>query len=1522
MFNKLHSVLASRLASTMLTAVLFAALTAPFVMLQSMHAFAAPAPLPCTQGNNNGCTELSATPPEDLQPVPPNIVLMLDDSGSMAWDFMPDWAYLSNNGVYGTRNSGINAVYYNPETTYTPPPKATATGAVWQADGTWYPNSPSMIGALTDGFTSTAKTNIVNGSGYVGGGNGNTFNYTDLLATTLVNSVTTPGTPATPPVDKGAAVWGGGTAGSPGSPGSPGGGCISPYNLNPGNPAQCIRAPVAATQKWTCNAGDALFSTNMCHHYVYQEGIKVDQPYGATKGALTCPGGTTGPNAASQCVYPPIGTIAPTLPTPPTPPTPNYKWVCPSGSTFTGSYPAPPSAAPECWTSGTPATPDTTKNTPITVRAFTYVVGNPVNTNSHYVIPNVTFNGQAPPAAGWCSVLSVTWQQTNCTDGNVDGKASPAGVTADQNVANWFSYYRTRMLMTKTGLMNAFLNVNAKYRVGFGSINGNGKSKITGAAYAVSGAWTDPGASMPYITFDDSYSNSDGSGGNASNRLAIVQPYGVGTNPKSQKAKFWTWLANQSPAGGTPLRKALAAAGEYYKTAQPWQTMANDPGYTTGSTTPFTCRAAFTILTTDGFWNGDPPGTADMANAASVDGSVNTVPAGRTVTKYTAVDPYQGGAVAGGAEPSLADVATYYWENDLNSSLANEVSVTTSDPASWQHMTTYTIGLGVKPSGILPLAGSPADGWVSQIFGWANGGAAITGFGWPAPASDTINNIADLAHAALNGHGDFFNVNNPADLANAFSKISADAAARSTGPTPTAVNASVLSVGAASFRTGYTTGVWSSTFDQVTLKTDGSVDAQLWGVGGADGKLNAAFHSPSTYTNRKVYTGSIKTSTFTGYVFNAANASNLDTTELTGLQTPALSLTDTNDTLANRINYLLGDNSNEGTTYRGRTNILGAILHAEPVYVAGATGNYRDSWPTFGSYTPPEDVTGAQTFATFVSDQATRAGMVYLGANDGMLHAFNAPVPQCLAPATIDTDGNCTAYTFPSGANEGQEAWSFVPRAVYANLGNLTNKSDFQFLPTVDATPVPRDVFFSSDSKWHTLLAGGVGMGGRGVYGLDITDPSAFSASKVLWEFDADMTPDSSCTAVQGDVVDTGIGCRGTDLGYTVAQPNVGRLSNGHWVVLVPNGYFPDCGTPDFPTSTNASCAAIAAQAPKDASGNPYSALFVLDAQTGKVIAELKTPAITGVTSFGLSKPVMGDYNSDQVDDVAFAGDVQGNLWRFDMSSTDPTKWAVTLVYKGLTVGGHQGVQPITTMPRLFPDPTTNRFMVLFGTGKYLGTGDNSDSTVQSIIAVRDVAGTTYSQTDLQPQYLHETVIPAFLPDGVTPNPAANAGASLRCITGSATNNCTTDINTVASSAGGWFVNLTTTTSDGTTRNNAGERVVVNPAAIFASNTVIFETLITGGANSDACNPTTEGAIFALNALTGGSGGVSSLGGQLIVGGRISNARTSGSLPAVSALGGGKVYLPGAMLAPGNTPISIDAPIWRRRSWHVLLNDQ
>ena len=221
-----------------------------------------------------------------------------------------------------------------------------------------------------------------------------------------------------------------------------------------------------------------------------------------------------------------------------------------------------------------------------------------------------------------------------------------------------------------------------------------------------------------------------------------------------------------------------------------------------------------------------------------------------------------------------------------------------------------------------------------------------------------------------------------------------------------------------------------------------------------------------------------------------------------------------------------------------------------------------------------------------------------------------------------------------------------------------------------------------------------------------------------MWEFNADA-PDQ---AAWSDGSTTNPGGKPSDLGYTYGQPNIGRLANGKWVVLVPGGYFPDCSKLDKPLNCNSAIPAAT---------NTFSSLFVLDAQTGKLIREIKTSdsvADGSVTSHGLSSPVLGDYNDDQLDDVAFAGDLNGNLWRFDLTDPDPANWAVTLSYKPTV----DNAQPITVMPRLFPDPVTNRFMVVFGTGKYIGAVDNSsiNAETQSIYGIRDT-GTTYTRADL-----------------------------------------------------------------------------------------------------------------------------------------------------------------------------------------------
>ncbi|MGH8235172.1 MAG: PilC/PilY family type IV pilus protein, partial [Rhodanobacteraceae bacterium] len=842
---KRQTILASRPAAMVLALTLVAGLTAPFLMLP--HARAAATPLACAENNNNGCTELSPTPPQDTVAVPPNIMLMLDDSGSMQWNFMPDICYLDGVTCNGSGNvtaknndalidASNNGLYYDPTVTYTPPP---------QADGTAYTSYTDMTNVPVDAFgvTTTAQVNL--------------------------------------------------------------------YTYNGNYDTQQCGGGVCANSVLQYNVSYA--GTSQTDTYTKITQAQCDTDYASTT------------NANKET------------------------WSKTSGS---GS-----SAKGTCKIS---------YYTVLPTNYFQYSTG-PVGTYTVYYVAS---------AAQGCGT------QPNCVvDSDTSGAAAPAGVPVGENIANWFAYYHTRIQMAKSGLMTAFNNLNPIYRFGFGSIDGNNDSAITGLG-------------------KDNYVKQNGF------YMAVVAPFGAATIPDpsnptgpqipdtgSQRYNFWNWIANEKANNGTPLQTALQAVGNYYETSQPWSTMQGDPGWTSGSTTQFACRSSYTIMTTDGFWNGGSPG---VGNVDGKDGPTYTPPAGKTytVTGYVAAAPY-----SDSNSNTLADVAMYYWENDLQSGIANEVAPSTDDPAFWQHMTTFTMGLGFSPENIngTDASGNPVT--VPEIFAWAQGGAAITGFSWPTPSSNNINNIADLAHAAVNGHGDFFSVKSPQDLAAGFAKAISDINARNSQPAAAAVNASVLSVGALTFETSYNTGDWSGTLDALALNVDGSIGAIGSGWPTEAGiLLNTAYHSSTLYSGRTVYTVAYSptaTTPLNAFQFDAANSGSLDATETAGLKAPAL--TGGNDTLAHRIDYLLGDSTYEGAGYRTRSSLLGAIINSEPVYVGTASGNYYDSWPTIGSVAPPEAATGAQTYDAFVTQESTRAGMVYVGANDGMLHAFDAPTPTTCA---------------------------------------------------------------------------------------------------------------------------------------------------------------------------------------------------------------------------------------------------------------------------------------------------------------------------------------------------------------------------------------------------------------------------------------------------------------------------------------------------------------------------------------------
>ncbi|MBT2119102.1 PilC/PilY family type IV pilus protein [Dyella sp. LX-1] len=1084
------------------------------------------------------------------------------------------------------------------------------------------------------------------------------------------------------------------------------------------------------------------------------------------------------------------------------------------------------------------------------------------------------------------------------------------GVTVNewQNFANWYAYYRTRNLMTRSALSRVFGKL--------GAANSTGGY---GSTFRV--AWQNLYTSDTFQLQDSTIISNLMDANSPACVASSVDPSTIGlqtgtvkTPPNCYRSAFFNWIFEVPATNATPLRASTIRAGQFF------QRGSNNTGATGDLHDPYwdppaksgadglelTCRQNFHMVVTDGYWNEDDPGLPTPFTDSQTS---QTLPDGTSYSTASAQSRVFWDVQGDKYTSSLANIAFNYWATNLRPDLydpANGKLVppympdkTTgvtggtaaleqyfnpkNDPANWPHLVQYMVTLGI--AGELNFS-NDADCVVTtanDLCALRKGTVNSTGAaGWTTPANNSPPGIDDTWHAAINSRGAYFSAGNPQNLVDQLSAILTNISARTIPANTGAVNSAVLVPGALGFNTGYSSADWSGTFQAVSIATNGATSTVVWDAGAIlDDATKTVPANRNILTAKEGSDGSFSA----GVAFKTfASLDSAGQTLLSG--TPA-TIDATNDTGQTRLDYLRGDRTKENTTFRPRNHLLGAIIGSQAVYVSYPSSGYRNTWPT-GS---PEQAAVAgdaadcatqtpltcHTYEAFVQNNVSRKPVVYVGANDGMLHAFDAS-------QITDSSGNVVPAT---GA--GKELFAYVPRAAYPNLGNLTVKDGFKFMPTADGIPVTRDVYFgaatttpvTTSAGWHTLLVSGLRLGGRGVYALDITDPTAMAAGKVLWEFNADA-PTQTAWA-DGSISNPG--GNPANLGYTYGQPNIGRLNNGKWVVLVPGGYFPDCTKAPF---TGANCSSPAA------ASNTYSSLFVLDAQTGKLIRELKTPdaSHSGAASHGLSSPVLGDYNDDQIDDVAFAGDLDGNLWRYDLSSSDPNNWAVTLAFQPATAGA----QPITSMPRLFADPATNKFIVVFGTGKYLGVGDNTSgsATTQSVYGIRD-NGTTVTRSQLVAQTLSEATADdgKTIARGLTDNP-------------------------VASTKGGWYFDLGPSTS------SAGERVVVTPGALFDTGRAVIQTLIPG--TNDPCNASIQGALMVVNAATGGAnGGLSAPGvsgwsgtGKYVVGGRVNDPRTTGTVPLVTTVGGGSVLVPGLKLTGSNNVLNINDAVWRRRSWRGI----
>ncbi|MHB1141380.1 MAG: pilus assembly protein [Sulfuricaulis sp.] len=431
--------------------------------------------------------------------------------------------------------------------------------------------------------------------------------------------------------------------------------------------------------------------------------------------------------------------------------------------------------------------------------------------------------------------------------------------------------------------------------------------------------------------------------------------------------------------------------------------------------------------------------------------------------------------------------------------------------------------------------------------------------------------------------------------------------------------------------------IWSGDLLANAVDTSGVITALKW-------QARVKLEAQNWDTERKIFTSGGGS----GVLFRSAN---LTTASL-------LSTIDSNATTAGKIvNWVRGSHTDEvvnGGTLRTRQITvsgtttgysLGDIVHSSPVYVGAPSESY-----TFANY------------AAFRSNKVNRVPMVYVGANDGMLHAFNATVDQ---------------------TDSGKEVFAYVPNPVLGSLYKLTGTSYLtNHAYFADGSPTAGDVCFSSCSSasdWHTVLVSGLNGGGKAIFAIDVTDPVAdmttetVAASKFLWQF-----------------TDT------SDLGYTFSKPEIARLPDGTWVAIFGNGY----------NSTNDS-----------------AVLFVVNIQTGALIQKITTPG-TGSPN-GLSSPTLLDTNADNVVDYVYAGDLQGNLWKFNFTAASAASGGVTISYSNNPLV--KVAQDISSAPKVAQNLQDGGYLVAFGTGRLLESGDKTDTTTNYMYGIFDRSGYTPS---------------------------------------------------------------------------------------------------------------------------------------------------------------------------------------------------
>lgn len=877
-----------------------------------------------------------------------------------------------------------------------------------------------------------------------------------------------------------------------------------------------------------------------------------------------------------------------------------------------------------------------------------------------------------------------------------------------QNFANWYTYHRNRIFAARAGIGRAFATQSETMRIGYGTIN-KGSTSVDGVS--------------------------------TNTIITGVRPF-TGSNRTAFYSSLYERAIDQV---GTPLRRALGAAGQYYSRADargPWSTT---PGQTGGE--DLICRQSYTILMSDGAASGTTTNAASGNAAQNNDGTsnnstTNANPDGPDFT-YSPTAPF-----SDNESSTLADAAMYYWKRDLRTDLANKVPTNHLDPAFWQHMVTYTVGLGVSGSIDPEEAFAAID--TKTAINWGDPDYANSN----CTGDACIARQDDFLHAAVNSRGGFFSAAEPDTFARELANVLSNIADRTSSASSVALNSGSISSNSKVFQARFNSGDWTGQLLAFPINTStGNLAATEWD----------ARNLIPTATNRTILTFDGAQ----GQPFRWANISNAQQALLN------------NDEAV--LNYLRGHQNNElnnGGNFRNRQYLLGDIINSAPAYVAAPAQRYRDNWGTGAAE-------NSSPYSSFVEANKARTPVVYVGANDGMLHAFHAET--------------------------GVELFAYVPAATYSHLTSLT-EPNYAHRYYVDGSPTVVDAYIND--SWRTVLVSGLGAGGQGIFALDVTNPSSFNESNaeniVLWEFTDEDDP---------------------DMGYTYGQPSIVRLPNGDWAAIISGGYNNTVNNALDGDNSNDST-----------TGN--AVLYMVNLADGSLIKKFDTGvgAADDPTGNnrpnGLASPAAVDIDGDTIVDYIYAGDLFGNVWKIDITDTNPANWGFAFssptdpapLYQAChgTTCTSGNIQPITTRPQVVRHPSSNGYLVLFGTGKYFEVGDNSanNQVTQSFYAIWDKAEetlTTFNRAKLKAR---------TITDEITHN-----GADYR-ITSADTPGTEIDWKKDF----GWYIDLHSPGAD----SNLGERQVSN--SIVRNGKIIFTTLLP---SDDPCEFGGSGWLMELDLRTG-----------------------------------------------------------------------